>query len=297
MNRYGRALSGIYWSMEKIIYIYALKEAKQKTGIWQRLQNTLSLSYPVEEKKVVLADFPVSGYGIKGPDAAEIAALPESGNRKEQQRGGWRRLRRTLKKIEKRMQKKEMQKMTRMSQNAFLFFQWEDCIFPAELLLGFYENCRKENVFVFRAEQLIFLDGWEPPQEKGEEAGREIEWDESENVEMTFMSGIYSTYNYVTIVTRRKEAWETFVDTAYEEYGLSVRCTADSGNLTFREKATLVVDLCRSGRDCCRAFPKSSVYMDLREDRDKMHQISVKCREIPYISLRNTLDTMLKDTV
>lgn len=274
---HGWPVSVIYWSMEKIIYLYTVKEEENKKGIWRRMQNVLGLSYPVREKNGVFAGCPLEAYAITSPCTEG------------------RRFRRTLRKIKKRIQRREMQRVARTSQSAFLFCQWEDCVFPAELLVNFYRQCQEENVFVFRAEQLIFIDGWERPE--GEEESRSIAWDGNNGEEMTFMSEIYSTYNYVTIVTQRWEAWRGFVETAYEEYGLSVRCVADSARLTFRDKATLIIDLYHGGPDCYRCFPGNSVYMDLRESSGKQRIISAKCGEIPYISLRNSLDTTLKDTV
>lgn len=295
----------IYCNMEKIIYLYAVRETKKKRGIWQWLQDVLCLRYPVRRRECLFLNIPVSAYAIVGPGTEELSVLEKAdrpgmaegvGDGSVARRGGLKRsrhesckacrYRRTLKTIKKQIQRKEMQTMTNWSDDAFLFFQWKDCMYPASLLLQFYRKCRQENAAVRQAQQLIFLDGWEMSKETdGGEA------------EMTFMSEIYTTYNYVTIVTERKEAWQEFVQAAYEEYGLSVRCVNDSPDITFREKETLILDMCRREKGCYRSFPGSSVYMDLRESRDKRYRISVKCRGIPYVSLRNALDTALKDTV
>ena len=197
---------------------------------------------------------------------------------------------RTLQKIKRQIQKREMQKMTGLSGDAFLFCGWREYKYPLELMAAFYKSCYESNMFVLRAEQLIFLDGWE------EEEGDRL-WQMFDDLELAFLSAIYTTYNYLTIVTDSKEFWREFTVEAYEEYGLSVRLAEDGRKLTFRDKKTLVVDLGKRIKDCCENFPPDSVYLDFRETYDKTREISVKCGRIPLLSLRNVLDTALKDTV
>lgn len=310
MSAHGRGAILIYCNMEKIIYLYAEKK-KNKSSVWASAWDILSGCYPVLEKRTLFLGIPVTAYAVMGLTAADIlrlerngrqSAVAQDGRRVERMRpkkaasryekSSYRRLCRTLRKINRRISRKE-QKTTEMSEKNFIVCQWEDCILPPELLIHFYRKCQEENIFVFRAQQLIFVDGWK----QSAEAEQRMEWDRNDEPELRLMREIYSTYNYATVVTQREEFWQEFAETAYEEYGLSVRCTQDDRNLRFREKPTLIVDMCRDGAKCCRNFPQSSVYMDLRESGDKMRRISAKCREIPYISLRNALDTVLKDTL
>ena len=264
--------------MEKIIYIYTISKETKKGGIRQALAGTLGLPYPIVETERCFLEIPVKGYGILGMTDDDVVMLKKLEKQNRQQgtldasnekvpardcgmdrrRKLWQcRFDRTLRKIKKELQKKEMQNVTGL--DAFLFCSWEEVRFPTELILSFYRSCRKDNLFVFRAEQLIFLDGWEMQKESlwtEEVPDDTISMDRAapddtigmdrNAPELTVMEAIYTTYNYVTIVTARMEAWQAFVEMAYEEYGLSVRCARDSESLTFRDKKTLVVDLARS---------------------------------------------------
>lgn len=297
--------------MEKIIYITTERQdgirrngkgqggPEGKSFIGETVKKVLRLPYSVFRKEGTALDFPIVEYKIEGigeEEAAELEADGESGDGKEKllpaRERKSRRIRwnRTLRKLKRQIQKREMQKMTGMSGNAFLFCGWREHRYPPELMCAFYKSCYENNVFVLRAEQLIFLDGWEA--EEGDRL-----WQELDDPELMFLSEIYTTYNYLTIVTDRTAFWQEFAEEAYEEYGLSVRRTVDGENVTFREKKTLVVDLGREVRKCCGNFPSGSVYLDLRETYDKTRGIFEKCGEIPRLSLRNALDTVRKDTV
>jgi len=278
------APESIYCNMEKIIYINAVKAAEKQekdTGLRSRIRHTGRLPYPVTVKEGMALGFPITEYRIEGISEQSIGLL--SLNDRDV---GKIRLDRTLKKIKKQIEKKEMQ-----TGDAFLFCGWREHSYPPELISAFYRDRYRKNMFVFRAEQLILLDGWE----KGEEDER-FRMD-TEDTELTFVSEIYSTFNYATIVTEREDFWQGFVETAYEEYGLSVRCAGDGRNLIFRNKKTLVADLSGKAKECCRNLPADSVYMDFRESAEKSRSISAKRGEIPYLSVRNALDTALKDTV
>lgn len=315
--------------MEKIIYIYTISKETKKGGIRQALAGILGLPYPIVETERCFLEIPVKGYGILGMTDDDVVMLKKLEKQNRQQgtldasnekvpardcgmdrrRKLWQcRFDRTLRKIKKELQKKEMQNVTGL--DAFLFCSWEEVRFPTELILSFYWSCRKDNLFVFRAEQLIFLDGWEMQKESlwtEEVPDDTISMDRAapddtigmdrNAPELTVMEAIYTTYNYVTIVTARMEAWQAFVEMAYEEYGLSVRCARDSESLTFRDKKTLVVDLARSGKRCIRNFPESSVYLDMHWTKEKRRRIAAKCGKIPYLSLWNALDTLQRDGV
>ena len=304
--------------MEKIIYIYTISKETKKGGIRQALAGILGLPYPIVETERCFLEIPVKGYGILGMTDDDVVMLKKLEKQNRQQgtldasnekvpardcgmdrrRKLWQcRFDRTLRKIKKELQKKEMQNVTGL--DAFLFCSWEEVRFPTELILSFYRSCRKDNLFVFRAEQLIFLDGWEMQKESlwTEEVPDDTISMDRAAPELTVMEAIYTTYNYVTIVTARMEAWQAFVEMAYEEYGLSVRCARDSESLTFRDKKTLVVDLARSGKRCIRNFPESSVYLDMHWTKEKRRRIAAKCGKIPYLSLWNALDTLQRDGV
>lgn len=287
--------------MEKIIYITAERhDGIRRSGKRREtVRKVLGLPCPVFRKTGTALGFPIVEYKIEGigeEEAAELEADTERGAGKgnllpvRERRSRRIRWNRTLKKIKKQIQKNEMRKMTGMSGDAFLFCGWREYRYPPELMCAFYKSCYENNVFVLRAEQLIFLDGWE------EEEGDRL-WRELDDPELAFLSEIYTTYNYLTIVTDRAAFWQEFTEEAYEEYGLSVRRTEDGENVTFREKKTLIVDLGREMRKCCGNFPPGSVYLDFRETYDKTRGIFEKCGEIPRLSLRNALDTVRKDTV
>lgn len=296
----------IYCNMKKIIYFYTVREKEKGGRLRQCLRNLIGEPYPITCRKGIFLQYPMTAYCIGGLDAASLASYEKSNSdgkcRAEKKRD--RRLSNTLRKLNQKLQKEERlqsgrsfrrtdrSNMTFMSENTFLLYEWRDCICPSELLLRFYEDCRRNSAFIRKAEQLIFLDGG-----NGESEGRFAELQNDTEPEMTLVSEIYAVYNYITIVTERKEIWQEFTELAYEEYGLSVRCVCDSAGLTFREKKTLIIDLRKQLAKCHRSFPKESIYMDLRENVDKEHRISVKCAQIPHLSLYNALDTVLKDTV
>ncbi len=278
--------------------------------MWEWLCGVLGVRYPVRYKECRLAGFPVSGYAIRGLSAALAAAFDKARQR---------RFLRTVRAVVRRIRKDERRRTTVgrirkdercrttvrhgqkegwrrikarrteiLADEVFLFCQWESCGYPSELLLRFYLKCRQENRAAYQAQQLIVLDA-EPGDDEDRATGREKE--------LTFLQEIYADYNYMTIVTGREEIWRAFAEAAYEEYGLTVRCVRDGADVTFREKKTLIMDLCSERRECCRNFPKESLYLDMHQSQEKMRGIHVKCREIPYISLLNVLDTALKDTV
>lgn len=308
----------IYCNMEKMIYIYTIPKETENGGIRQITANLLGWPYPLVQTERRFLEIPVKGYGISGISDGDVAILkklekqgkltgrqasldcaeqkPAAADSRDRKRVLQQcRFDRTLRKIKKELQKNEMQNVTGLSEDAFLFCSWEEKRFPTELMLSFYQSCRKENLFVFRAEQLIFLDGWEADEENSwleGELGGDRNWPA-----LTVMEEIYTTYNYVTIVTARAKAWQAFVELAYEEYGLSVRCVGDNDSLTFRDKKTLVVDLDGTGKRCIRNFPESSVYLDMHRTKEKGRRIAAKCGKIPYLSLRNALDTLLRDGV
>lgn len=289
----------IYCNMKKIIYVNAVRKGERNGGAFGRLcgrvRDFFGLPYPVEYRDGIFLGWPVVACTVVGMDAAGFASYERSNGveRTGAEKKRDRRLAATLRKLHQRLQKKEerqkrglarkkeMSNMTLMSEETFLFCRWRDVLFPSELLIRFYEESRRGNPLVLRAEQLIVLDGFQDGSTK----------------EMTLVSQIYASYNYITIVTHRAEAWETFADTAYEEYGISVRRVCDAAGLRFREKRTLILDLSFAMPKCRRAFPKDSVYMDLGGGDDKKRRLSVKCAQIPYLSLYNALDTAMKDTV
>lgn len=345
------AAGRIYCSMENMICLYTKQKEEKKNRLWQAAEQLLSLPYPLTQKSCTVLEVSIRGYGIEGITEEEILALERisddgrqgrrSRTQDRKQRRRQRRWKRTLRHIKQELRKKEMQNRTGRPEGAFLFCSWKEECFPTEMLLRFYRDCCKENLFVLRAEQLIFLDGWEKPVERpmlwslqeeeiGEasEAGKEDEREgalaleerpeeaygmeayeaeaydmdtepemEMEDRELAFLSEVYHVYNYATIVTDRPKAWEEFAEMAYEEYGLSVRCVRDGGMLSFPDKKTLIVDMGRRGRRCMRNFPRDSVYMDMWWTRDKRRRIAAKCGKIPYVSLRNLLDTALRDGV
>lgn len=261
----------IYCRMKKIIYCYTVHLAKQKKSRKhdpkQRLAKLLGLPYPITERQCSFLEYPVEGYAIEGMMAHPGKDAQEAGCRE----------RKTLIKLKKLIQKREMQKSA--GGDAFLFCAWEEGGYPTELLEKYYAWQRKEAEAVHRAEQLIVLDG------------------DGIEQEVTFVSQICGEYNYVTVVTERSEAWEALSENCYEEFGLSIRCVSDDVRLCFREKRTLILDWGERGRKCLRNLPKDSVYMDFYRVEGKRHAISVKCRKIPYLSPHNALDTLLKDTV
>lgn len=319
----------IYCNMKKIIYVNAVRKGEKNGGacgrLRGRLQDFLGLPYPVECRDGIFLGWPVSACTVVGTDVASFASYEKSNGveRTGAEKKRDRRLAATLRKVHQKLQKKEERQkreitrkkgtsnMTLMSEETFLFCRWRDVLFPAELLLRFYEERRSGDPFVLRSEQLIVLDGFQdreenmPFSETSQEAfpgswaeGRGFaDWNDSMTPEMTLVSQIYASYNYITIVTRRAEVWEAFADTAYEEYGISVRLVCDAAGLHFREKRTLILDLSFEMPKCWRAFPKDSVYMDLGGGDDKKRRLSVKCAQIPYLSLYNALDTAMKDTV
>lgn len=315
--------------MENMICLYTKQKEEKKNRLWQAAAQLLGLPYPLTRKSCAVLEVSISGYGIEGITEEEILTLEKakarealeknsenvrgSRQRDRKQRRQQRRWDRTLGRIRQELRKKEMQDRTGRSEDAFLFCSWKEEIFPVEMLLRFYQDCCKENLFVLRAEQLIFLDGWEKPVEKPmvwslqEEESREVitegDWEQPEDYmgmeerELVFLSEVYHVYNYATIITDRPRAWEAFTEMAYEEYGLSVRCVRDSSLLSFPDKKTLIVDMGKMGKQCMRNFPGDSVYMDMWWTRDKRRRIAAKCGKIPYLSLRNLLDTALRDGV
>lgn len=233
--------------MEKIIYIY---KKKQMLPWWKK--------YWISQKEIKFLNYPVQAYEVR-------ISKPEN-------------LFYAMKKVNKLLQKKEMIEVTSVSQKTFLFYSWEDCDYPAELMEAYYREQYEENPAIMRAEHLLVLDS-------GMESGVEL------------VSSIYQTYNYVTIVTDCPNKWDMLMEEAYEEYGLSIRCVSDGKDLSFYDKTTLIVDLRKTLIGCWRQFPKESIYMDFCESPEKRRWIFVKCGKFPYISLRNTLDTILRDGV
>lgn len=310
----------IYCNMKKIIYVNAMrKREKGGRALCGRLRELLGLPYPVECREGVFLGYPVIGFTVIGTDHASLASYEKSNGvertRTEKKRD--RRLAATLRKVQQKLQKREIvqkkrtSNMTRMSEETFLFCRWRNVVPPAELLLRFYEECRRSDPFILRSEQLIVLDGFRsggedaPDFETSQgafavsrtENGGFTDWNIDMMPEMTLLSEIYAAYNYITIVTQRVESWEAFADVAYEEYGISVRRIRDGAGLHFREKRTLILDLSYETPKCRRSFPKDSVYMDLGGGADKKRRLSVQCAQIPYVSLHNALDTAMKDTV
>ncbi len=311
----------IYCSMEKMIGIYTIPEEKKKNKIRRMAEEVLGFPYPLVCGSGVFLDIPVEGYGIRGITEQEIGKQQQAAEAEQKQNGNRqkdagasavpgrsesrqrRRLQRTFRNIRKAIQKKESQSrdkqrkevrnMTTLSENAFLFYSWQEELLPAELMLAYYRRSQRENLLVFRAEQLIFVDGRKESGENGESSL----WEMSGDPQLTIMEEIYASFNYVTIITERAEAWQEFAEDAYEEYGLSVRCVRDNAGLTFREKKTLILDTAKDGCRCMGNFPPESVYLDLLRTKNKSRRIAVRCGRIPYLSLHNALDTVLRDGV
>lgn len=285
----------IYCHMEKIIYcdtklsVDGKGKNKDKRCLWEWIAKVMRLSYPVTEKQVAFLGCPVHSYVIEGISRQEAAGFwrQRTEEKLRDGNGSVTRFIKTIREIEKRMKKEEMQEKEREIQSAFLFLTWAKSDYPLELVRLFYEECRKENGKVGMAEQLIFLDGCEEGAFEAEESEREV----------TLLSEICGAYNHVTIITENPDRWEGVTENAYEEYGLSIRCVSDDRNVCFREKKTLILDMGSENKKCCKNFPKDSMYMDFCESEEKRRIISVKCREIPYLSIRNALDTVLKDAV
>lgn len=309
----------IYFNMKKIVYVNAVRKKEKGGRLRGLLRELLGAPYPVERREGAFLGWPVSAYTVVGTDPASFASYEKSNGVENAgaEKNRDRRIAATLRKVHQKLQKwetvqkKGTQNMTRMSEDVFLFYRWRDVTFPAELLLRFYEECRRSDPFVLRAEQLIFLDGFRGGEDDTPEIGTAADafdvsrtenegfadWGDRIEPEMTLMSEIYASYNYITVVTRRAESWEPFADMAYEEYGISVRRIRDDAALRFREKRTLIVDLFHEMPKCWRAFPKESVYMDFGGGGDKKRRLSVKCAQIPYLSPHNALDTAMKDTL
>ena len=315
------AVRCIYCNMEKIIGIFTVQESRKKNRLRKRAKEILCVPWPLLLSTGVFLDIPVEGYGIRGPGDDDMRLwqqmqetgagkgetkekqsdlpAPELRKRKRQQR----RMNGTIRHIRKAMcgkysgrsegQRREVRDVTYMSEKAFLFYSWQEELFPTELMLAFYRHCHQENLLVFRAEQLIFAVGEVAPQESGEA----FAWGMSGDPYLTVMEGIYDSFNYVTIITEREAAWQGFIEEAYEEYGLSVRCVRDESRVTFREKKTLIVDMSREGSRCMGNFPPQSVYLDMMHTKSKSRRIAARCDKIPYISLHNALDTVLRDGV
>lgn len=298
----------IYCHMEKIIYIYAdtKQAAKAEKSIGERLSAVLCLPYPVTKAQAELLGYTLEGWQIGGLSGREAARLwqglweenktehtrIEAGTACRRERS---RLFKTLKKIEKRMKieeikQREMRAKTDGRSAAFLFLGWEVPEYPYALLKRFYEKYRAQDERAKAAEQLILIDGG-----NGTDTFH-VALEEADK-EMTLVSEICGTYNYVTIITERAEAWDELKEHAYMEYGLSIRCGRDGKELHFLEKRTLIVDFGQESPKCCKNYPKQSIYMDFVGTEEKKRVISVKCREIPYLSVRNALDTALKDKV
>ncbi len=282
----------IYCNMEKIIYVYTQPKRKEKGGALGYLRKRFCLPWPVACQKGVFLDMPLGAYAVGGVSAAEIRRLLEG---KGETGRGRLRLARTLRGIKRRIQKENGRGV---AERALLLYEWDDWEIPLELALRFYRFCQNDNLFVLRAEQLILLDGWEEAENERDpfDWRREAERG-NERSEIPFLFAVYQSYNYVTVVTKRPEAWRELEEEAYEEYGLSIRCVNDDRNLMFREKKTLIVDMGGRCADCCRNFPKESIYMDLHETPSKRHGLLVKCGKLPRLSLHNALDTILEDTV
>ena len=146
--------------MEKIIYIYTISKETKKGGIRQALAGILGLPYPIVETERCFLEIPVKGYGILGMTDDDVVMLKklekqnrhqgtlDASNEKvpardcgmDRRRKLWQcRFDRTLRKIKKELQKKEMQNVTGL--DAFLFCSWEEVRFPTELILSFYWSC------------------------------------------------------------------------------------------------------------------------------------------------------------
>ncbi len=321
----------IYCNMEKMNCLIAGNGKKKSGGVRSWLQEVLCLPYTFSEKEGRFLELPVCIYAIDGITDREIDELERWENGRtaagsgktagQAGNGRWAaertvrrryiRWNRTLRSIRKRLQRKETLQMTGAPQDAALFCSWKRGGASAELLLRFYRHCYRENVLVFRAEQLIVLDGWAAEADCAETASdadgetpalvwvREPERDNAEMAgeEREVLQEIYTTFNYATIVTGRPAAWQEFADMAYEEYGLSVRCVSDSRTLTFRERKTLIVDFGMTIKACSSNFPPDSVYMDLYPAYDRTAAAAAEWGGIPYISLWNALDTLGKDGV
>lgn len=310
--------------MKKIIYCSIVPPVEKRSGkrrdvIKERVFGILRLSYPVTEKCAVFLGCQTEAYIITGKlqnrKRPEHLFLKEEAGDGRQKSTGWTgagiikkeavkkglikediRWRRTLRKLKKRIQKKEMQEYTK-AQEAFLFCSWEEGSYPAGLLLSYYIWQYQKQSAVQRAEQLVVFDGSDMAEDTEEENGN-AEKEEIEEIEEAGMvSQICGTYNYAVVVTRRAGAWEKLQKQCYEEYGLSLILTSDHGNLHFRDKRTLVLDWGAEGRKCLRNLPKGSVYMDFYRSVSKRRMIGAKCREILYLSPCNALDTALRDTV
>lgn len=298
----------IYCHMEKLIYIDTDEtwRAKEKRSIRDHLAAMLHLPYPITQKQGELLGYMLEGYQIRGLSQKETAMLWQGiweANKTASARAAagtvcrrdQSRLFKTLKKIEKQMKIKEikqgeMQAKTDGRDAAFLFLGWEMPDYPYALVKRFYEKYRAQDERVKAAEQMILVDG-------GNGTDTFHVASEEDDKEMTFVSEICGEYNHVTIITERAEAWNELKEHAYMEYGLSIRCSEDRRDIHFLEKRTLIVDFGRESRKCCKNYPKRSIYMDFAETREKKHVISAKCRDIPYVSMRNALDTALKDRV
>ena len=119
--------------MEKIIYIYTISKETKKGGIRQALAGILGLPYPIVETERCFLEIPVKGYGILGMTDDDVVMLKKLEKQNRQQgtldasnekvpardcgmdrrRKLWQcRFDRTLRKIKKELQKKEMQNVT-----------------------------------------------------------------------------------------------------------------------------------------------------------------------------------------
>lgn len=249
--------------MEKIIYLYLWSEREKgsvkKPGFFSRF---FIKSYPFFRKEAVLYGCLVVGYEIRA--------------------AGWPECEETVR-FEKTLKELEACVAAEKTEESPVVYGWQNPVFPAELQTGFYESfCALKGQLGYGAEQLILMES-----------------DENSGYKQVskLLKEVYFPYNYVTVVTKKPEAYEQLQAQIYEDTGLMIRCEKDARNLRFPEKKTVALDWRKEITECYKNLPEGTLYLDFASVWAKKRKLWVKCRGIRYFSLGNTLDTDLHNTV
>ena len=121
---------------------------------------------------------------------------------------------------------------------------------------------------------------------------KESFWQQSGRWRELFLRECFPDLNGLFVVGARPEEGDGFFEELYGQSGLST-CFCPTLPRTDGRK-TAVIDLCAGKRPPVERLAPASLYLDLTSDSKKQEFFREKRPDIPYQSVRNYLDTVMK---
>ena|GEM_PF-2771835 len=94
------------------------------------------------------------------------------------------------------------------------------------------------------------------------------------------LSHFEDTLNHLTIITKREQYFEEYVEYMYEQTGLLVSVVSDA--VQIKVEGNIVLDLCEIERGEYRYYPNNSIVIQFFYDKEKTKKIIVERKDLKY---------------